>query len=97
VIDGTAEIDVDEVGAARFGQRGGPRHLLRLVARELHPEAGLAGGPPDQRELAPPALLQAARHDHFAHEDARAELHAQAPVGQVRSLGHRRRDDGAGQ
>ena len=96
VIDRAAEIQIDAVGAARFDERRGPRHLLGPIAGELHAEARLVVGPSNQRELAAAPLLQPARHDHLAHEHARAQLDAQPPIGQVRSLRHRRHDDGAG-
>ena len=42
-------------------------------------------------------LLEPAGDGHLADEHPRAQFHGQAPVGQVRALGHRRHDDGAGQ
>ena len=95
VIDRAAEIEIDEIGAARFDERRGPRHLVRLVAGELHAEARLVRRAADQRELAAPALLQPPRDDHLADEHARAELDAQPPVRQIRALRHRRHDDRA--
>ena len=97
VIDRAAEVDVDQIGAARFDQTGRPPHLLGVGAGQLHAEERLVGGPPDQRELAPPALLQPPRHGHLAHRDARAQFDAQPPIGQVRALGHRRHHEGAGE
>ena len=97
VIDRAPEIQIDEVGTAGFHQRGRPRHLVRLVAGQLDAETGLAGGTPNEGELAAPPLLEAAGHDHFTDQDARAEFDAQLPVGEIRPFGHRREDDRAGQ
>ena len=97
VVDRTAEVDVHEVGAARLDQGGSPGHLLGVGAGQLHAEAGLALEAPDQRELADSALFEPARDRHLADEHPRAEFDGQAPVRQVRALGHRRHDDGAGQ
>ena len=51
----------------------------------------------DQRELTLPALFQPARDHHLADEHPGAELDAQAAVGKVRALRHRRHDEGAGE
>ena len=96
VIDRAAEVEVDEVRAARFDERGGPRHLVGLVAGELHAEARLVRRAADQREFAAPPLLQPPRDDHLADEHAGPELDAEPAVGQVRALRHRRHDEGAG-
>ena len=52
VIDRAAEIEIDEVRAACFDERRGPRHFLRLVAGELDAEARLFRRAADERELA---------------------------------------------
>ena len=96
MIDRAAEIQIDRVGAARFDERRGPRHLIGPIAGKLHDEARLIVGPSNERELAAAPLLQPARHDHLAHEHARAQLDAQTPIGQVGALRHRRHHDGAG-
>ena len=41
VIDRAAEVDVDEIRAARFDQRRGPADFVGLVAGELHAETRL--------------------------------------------------------
>ena len=45
VIDRAAEVHVHEIRTARFDERRGPRHLVRVVAGELHAEEGLVGAP----------------------------------------------------
>ena len=97
VIDRAAAVQVDEIDAARLDQRGGPAELLGIGAGQLHAEERLALELPDQRELALAALFEPARHGHLADRDARAELDAQAAVGKVRALRHRRHHHGAGQ
>ena len=97
MIDRAAEVHVDEIRAARFDERGGPAHLLRVGARELHGEARLVRRPPDQRELRPALLLEPPGYRHLAHRDARAELDAEPPVRQVRALRHGAHDHGPGQ
>ena len=95
VVDGAAEVHVDEIRATRLGECRGPRHLLRVRARELHRERGLIGRATNQRELRPAFLLEAAGDHHLGHEDARAVLDAEAAEGQVRALRHGSDDDGA--
>ena len=97
VIDRAAAVQVDEIGAARFDERRGPAELLGIGAGQLHAEERLALELANQRELALAALLEPPRHRHLADRDARAELDAQAAVGKVRALRHRRHHHGAGQ
>lgn len=96
VIDGAAEIDVDEVRPARFHQRRRPRHLLRLVAGELYGKHRLVGRPSDERKLSAFALFEPTSHHHFADKDAGAQFHAELAVGKVGAFGHRRRNQRAG-
>src|SRR4029079_19179759 len=49
MVDGTAEIEIDEIRAARFDERRGPRELIGTVASELDAEARLGRGPPGER------------------------------------------------
>jgi hypothetical protein len=95
VIDRAAAVEIDQVGAARFDQRCRPADLLRIRTRELDAEEGLTLEFPNQRELAFLSLLQAASHGHLADRDARPELDAQPPVGEIRPLGHRRHYHGS--
>jgi hypothetical protein len=97
VVDGAAAIQIDEIGAARFDERSGPADLLGVGARQLHAEKRLALEFADQRELALAALLQPARHSHFADRHARAELDAQASIRKIRAFGHRRHHHRAGE
>ena len=89
VVDRAAAVEINEIGAARRRERGRPGQFLAVGASQLDAEAGLTVEAPNQRELALTPLLQAPRHRHLADGDPRAELHAQAAVGQVRALRHR--------
>ena len=97
VIDRASQVDVHEIRTARFNECRRPGHFVGVVAGELDTEERLLRGPPDQRELAPPALFQLPRHRHLAHRHARAELDAQLPVGQVGAFRHGRHDARAAQ
>ena len=97
VIDRTAAVEVDEIGAARFDERRGPANLFRIGAGQLHAEERLAFELANQRELALLALLQPPRHRHLADRHARAQLDAQAAIRKIRAFGHRRHHHGAGQ
>ena len=77
VIDRTAAVEIDEVGATRFNQRGGPADLLGIRAGQLHAKEGLAFELSNQRKLALAALLQPSRHRHLADRHPRAQFHAQ--------------------
>ena len=97
VIDRTAEIDVDEVGAARFRKGRGPGEFIGLVAGELDAEAGLVRRPTNEGELAAAPLAQPAGDHHLADEHARTQFPRELAVGQVRALRHGRHDDRAGE
>ncbi len=81
---------------AALDEHRGPRHLVRLVAGELHAEARFVRRASNQGKLAAPPLLEAPRHHHFADQYSRAELDTQASKRKVRPFRHGGQDDRAG-
>ena len=74
-----------------------PFSFLGTAGRELHAEAWLAGEAANEREFALALLFQPSGQRHFADGDLSAKLGAQAAIGKVRALCHRRHDDSPGQ
>ena len=85
--------------------KSAPRDSTRAAAQAISSALVPASctpkhGSPSKRRISansPLRLFEPPGDGHLAHQHPRAELDGQPPVGQVRALGHRRHDDGAGQ
>ena len=92
-VDGTAEVQVDVLGAVVDGDARRLGHHLGILAGDLDAEGRLVGVVAQQGQLGAAALDQLVGQDHLAAGQVGAEFPAEPAVGQIPPRGHRGQGD----
>ena len=90
----TAEIDVDDIGAAFADHAGGPRHQRGIVAPELRRNRLLDAVLVDHFHRSFGAVRECVRRDELRHGQAETERLVQRAQGTIRHARHRCEHDG---